>query len=105
MRDTAGWMGDKPLKRREEADEVFFQSARVERGEETLLRSCNRRKALKGKAQECWELKEAFKDFREAGDRRHIERVAKPEGVTSLDPGQRDLRRRSGNGTTENGAS
>jgi len=33
----------------------------MERGEETLLRSSERRKALKGEAQERWELKEASK--------------------------------------------
>jgi len=46
----------------------------MERGEETLLRSLKRRKALKGEAQECWELKEASK---ECGGF-HTERVAKP---------------------------
>jgi len=47
----------------------------VERGEETLLRSSDGRKALKGETQERWELKEASKGC-EA--RQPIERVAKP---------------------------
>jgi hypothetical protein len=47
----------------------------VERGEETLLRSCVRRKALKGEAKERWRLKEASKVRRV---KRHVERVAKP---------------------------
>jgi len=47
----------------------------VERGEETLLRSPKRSKALKGEAHERWELKEASKgDWTEM----LIERVAKP---------------------------
>jgi len=33
----------------------------MERGEETLLRSPQRNKALEGEAQECWGLKEASK--------------------------------------------
>jgi len=57
----------------------------VEGGEGTLLRSPKRRKALKGEAQERWELKEASKGC-EA--RTPIERVAKPEGGTSGETGQ-----------------
>jgi len=42
-----------------EGREVFRKSARVERGDETLLRSSVWRKALKGEAYERWGLKEA----------------------------------------------
>jgi len=52
----------------------------MERGEETLLRSSEWRKALEGEAQECRELKEAS---RVIGIKRLIERVAKPENGTS----------------------
>lgn len=41
--------------------EVSHSSAGAERGAETLLRSSIWRKALKGEAQECVELKEALK--------------------------------------------
>jgi len=55
--------------------EVSQGSAGAERGRETFLRSPERRKALKGEAQERWGLKEASTG-RET-DRR-AERVAKP---------------------------
>jgi len=42
----------------------------MERGEETLLRSSERRKALEGEAQERWELKEASKAERARKARR-----------------------------------
>jgi len=51
--------GSKPLKRRCKAVVVLQGSARTERGEETLLRSPGRNKALKSEAQERWWLKEA----------------------------------------------
>lgn len=47
-----------------EGREVFRESARVERGEETLLRSSVWRKALKGEAYERWGLKEASKGLK-----------------------------------------
>lgn len=51
--------GRKPLRRRFQA-ERFGKGARERReGRETFSRSFDGRKALKGKAQECWELKEA----------------------------------------------
>jgi hypothetical protein len=51
--------GRKSLRRRFQA-ERFGKGARERReGRETLSRSFDGRKALKGKAQECWELKEA----------------------------------------------
>jgi hypothetical protein len=59
-----------------EGREVFRESARAERGEETLLRSSARRKALKSEAYERWGLKEASKGLR--ARLKHIERVAKP---------------------------
>jgi hypothetical protein len=65
----------KPLKRRGKAWKVLLRSARVEREEGTLLRSLKRRKALKGEAQERWELKEASKGCEAKNS---IERVAKP---------------------------
>jgi len=55
----SGWdqAAEAPMRGRE----VFHRSAGAERGEETLLRSSIWRKALKGEAQECVELKEALK--------------------------------------------
>lgn len=51
--------GRKPLRRRFQA-ERFGKGARERReGRETFSRFFDGRKALKGKAQECWELKEA----------------------------------------------
>jgi len=55
--------------------EVSQGSAGAERGRETFLRSSERRKALKGEAQERRGLKEASTGW-EAGGR--AERVAKP---------------------------
>lgn len=55
--------------------QVCWESARAEEAEETLNRSLERRKALKGKAPERWRLKEASEGLRVE---RHIERVAKP---------------------------
>jgi hypothetical protein len=54
---------------------VFRGNARAERGRVTFLRSSGRRKALKGEAQERWELKEASKEVRAF---KTGERVAKP---------------------------
>jgi hypothetical protein len=54
--------GIKPLKRRCKAEGVLWKSARAERGEETLPRSPERSKALKGEAHERWRLKEASKE-------------------------------------------
>jgi len=52
----------KPLKREVQAEEVWVLIAGAEERRETFFRSRERRKALKGRAQECWELKEASKD-------------------------------------------
>jgi hypothetical protein len=54
----------------------LWGSAGAERGRETFLRSSGRRKALKGEAQERWELKEAL----EGAKAQSAERVAKPCG-------------------------
>jgi hypothetical protein len=72
--------GIKPLKRRCKAEGVLRESAGAERGEETLPRSPERRKALKGEAHERWRLKQASKGL---GVDRHAMRVAKPYCVTS----------------------
>lgn len=58
----------------------------MERGRETFLRSSGRRKALKGEARERCGLKEAYKGLEVK--KRHIERVAKPEGVTPKEQGK-----------------
>jgi hypothetical protein len=52
-------VGDKPLKRWQEALGVFWENAGVETVGETRQRSPERRKASKGEAQERWELREA----------------------------------------------
>lgn len=49
------------LKRRLKAEVVLRESAGAARGVETLLESQERSKALKGEAQERWELREASK--------------------------------------------
>jgi ribosomal silencing factor RsfS len=51
----------KPLKRRCKAEQVLHKSAGAEDLRETSDRSSERTKALKGKAQERWELKDAAK--------------------------------------------
>lgn len=67
--------GRKPLKHRSKA-ERFWRKVQERRDEGAILhRSPLRRKALKGEAQECWELKEASKGLR---SKKAIERVAKP---------------------------
>jgi hypothetical protein len=66
----------KSLKRALEAVEVFKVSAGAKGTFERAYRSSERKKALKGKAQECWGLKEASED---AGANT-AERVAKPWG-------------------------
>jgi hypothetical protein len=68
--------GIKPLKRRYEALTGLVGKRRSGWGRETFLRSPGRRKALKGKAQERWELKEAL----EGAKAQSAERVAKPCG-------------------------
>jgi hypothetical protein len=54
--------GSKSLKLMNEASRVLFIRARAKEGFEKGLRSSRRRKALKGKAQECWGLKYLPKD-------------------------------------------
>jgi hypothetical protein len=49
------------LERQFKAESVLKESARTEERFERVSRSPGRRKALKGKAQERWKLKEAFK--------------------------------------------
>jgi hypothetical protein len=66
--------GRKPLKRRCKAEGVLRLSARAERDEETLPRSPERRKALKGEAHERWRLKHVSKGC----GVKHATRVAKP---------------------------
>lgn len=67
------------MRRRFEADEVLNKSVGTAGGFERILRHPKRRKALKGKAQECRELKEAS----EGGEVDLARRVAKPESGTS----------------------
>lgn len=53
--------GIKSLGRRLKAGMVLGKSARAEGVRETCFRPRERRKALKGEAHECWELKKASK--------------------------------------------
>jgi hypothetical protein len=54
----------KPLERRVEVLRGFDLKRRDGEGfSRRRLRSSERRKALKGEAQECWELKEALEDI------------------------------------------
>jgi hypothetical protein len=53
----------KPLERQREAEQVLRQSAGAEGPWETMRRTLERMKALKGEAQERWELKDASKEL------------------------------------------
>jgi hypothetical protein len=58
--------GKNPLRRNLKAGHQFLNGiAGAAQGLETAIGSPVRRKALKGEAQECWELKEAFKGIGE----------------------------------------
>jgi hypothetical protein len=78
--------GMKPLGRRSEA-EKFRKKARKRKGrKETPSRSRKRKKALKGKTQECWKLKEVSKDGM-SGNRYEGSQTLKaelPKGSASL---------------------
>jgi hypothetical protein len=70
--------GIKPLKRRCEAERSHKKAQEWKEEAVTLLRPSGRSKALKGEAQERWELRDASKGYEVT---LYVKRVAKPENV------------------------
>jgi hypothetical protein len=87
----------KPLGRRSEA-ERFRREARKRKGrKETFSRSRKKKKALKGKTQECWKLKEVSKDGM-SGNRCEGSQTLKaelPKGGASLSDASEGAKKRA----------